>query len=331
MNLTVPFAARSSSDALDRSEQPQRLRRGSGKEERVATSKVVGSVAGLWRFPVKSMRGEQLDQAELTERGLLGDRAYALIDADTGKVVSAKSVRLFPGLFGCQATFVEPPRLGREMPPVRIALPDGTSVKSDSSDLDRILSACFKRDVTLARAAPEDFTIDQYHPDLEDLDPAGHRDAVVEQKLGSAFYAEAGLASPVPVGAFFDLFPVSVLTTSTLEQLNELRPQSRFDQRRFRMNVIVRTKEPGFLENDWVSHELGMGSAVRLIVALRDPRCVMTTLAQDDLPEDTDILRTLIRHNRIQVGDSGQFPCAGVYAVVATPGMVRTGDRVELA
>ena len=58
----------------------------------MATNEVVGSVAGLWRFPVKSMMGEQLDQAELTGRGLLGDRAYALIDRDTGKVVSAKSV-----------------------------------------------------------------------------------------------------------------------------------------------------------------------------------------------------------------------------------------------
>ncbi len=296
----------------------------------MATSEVVGSVAGLWRFPVKSMKGERLEQAELTERGLVGDRAYALIDADTGKVVSAKSVRLFPDLFGCRAAFVEPPRSGRELPPVRIALPDGTSVTSDSSDVDRVLSACFQRDVTLARSAPDDFTIDQYHPDVEDLDPAGHRDTVVEQKLGSAFFAEAGLASPVVVGSFFDLFPVSVLTTSTLEQLSELRPQSRFDQRRFRMNVIVGTKEAGFVENDWIGHKLAIGDAVQLSVALPDPRCVMTTLAQDELPNDTDVLRTLTRHNRIQVGAAGQFPCAGVYAVVEAPGTMRIGDRVAL-
>ena len=299
-------------------------------EEHVMTGKVVGSVARLWRFPVKSMRGERLDQTEITERGLCGDRAYALIDADTGRVVSAKSVRLFPDLFGCQAAFVEPPRSGRGLPPVRIAFRDGTSVTSDSGDVDRVLSGYFKRDVTLARTAPEDFTIDQYHPDVEGLDPAGHRDAVVAQKLGSAFFAEAGLASPVPVGSFFDLFPVSVLTTSTLKQLNELRLQSRFDERRFRMNVIVDTKEPGFLENDWAGHELGIGETVRFNVAMPDPRCVMTTLAQDDLPKDTDILRTLVRHNRLRVGDAGLFPCAGVYAVVATPGMVRTGARVEL-
>ena len=69
----------------------------------------VGSVIGLWRFPVKSMRGERLDEAQVTERGLVGDRAYALIDTDIGKVVSAKSVKRFPDLLDCRATFVEPP------------------------------------------------------------------------------------------------------------------------------------------------------------------------------------------------------------------------------
>ena len=296
----------------------------------MAISEVVGSIAGLWRFPVKSMRGEQLESAEVTERGVLGDRAYALIDTDTGRVVSAKSVRLFPGLLDCQAAFVEAPRRDGEMPAVRISLPDGTSVTSDSRDVDRALSAHFKRNVTLRRAAPDDFTIDQYHPDVEDVDPAGHRNTVVAQKLGAALFAELGMESPVPVGSFFDVFPLSVLTTSTLARLSELRPQSRFDHRRFRMNVIVNTERRGFVENDWVGHALGLGAGVRLNVALLDPRCVMTTLAQDDLPQDTDVLRTLVRHNRAQVGDLGQYPCAGVYAVVAAPGTVRAGDRVVL-
>jgi hypothetical protein len=276
------------------------------------------------------MRGERLEQGEFTERGLVGDRAYALIDADTGKVVSAKSVRLFPDLLGCSAEFVEPPQLKGELPAVRIALPDGTSVSSDSGDVDQVLSAFFERDVTLARAAPEDFTIDQYHPDVEDADPAGRRDAVVEQKLGSAFFAEADVASPVPVGAFFDLFPVSLLTTSTLDQLSELEPGSSFDERRFRMNVIIDTREAGFVENNWIGRELAIGDALRFNVALPDPRCVMTTLAQDELPRDTDVLRALVRHNRIQVGDAGLFPCVGVYAVVESSGILRTGDSVSL-
>jgi uncharacterized protein YcbX len=123
---------------------------------------------------------------------------------------------------------------------------------------------------------------------------------------------------------------MSVLTTSTLARLNELQPQSRFDERRFRMNVIVDTERSGFIENDWVGRQLALGDAARLNVAMPDARCVMTTLAQGDLPKDTDVLRALVRHNKLQVGDLGQFPCAGVYAVVAVRGTVRTGDRVAL-
>ena len=296
----------------------------------MAISEVVGSIAGLWRFPVKSMTGERLQEVEVTERGVLGDRAYALIDQDTGRVVSAKSVKLFPGLFDCKAAFVEQPRRNGNMPAAQITLPDGTSVRSDSGDVDRVLSAYFKRNVRLGRVAPDNFTIDQYHPDVEGADPGGNRDKVVAQPLGSALFAAIGMKSPVPVGSFLDVFPMSVLTTSTLARLNELQPQSRFDERRFRMNVIVDTGGPGFVENDWVGHELALGEAARLNVALPDPRCVMTTLAQGDLPKDTDVLRALVRHNKLQVGDLGQFPCAGVYAEVAARGTVRTGDRVAL-
>jgi uncharacterized protein YcbX len=212
---------------------------------------------------------------------------------------------------------------------VRITLPDGTSVTSDAPDVEATLSGFFGRPVRLERAAPEDFTIDQYHPDIEDLDPEGHRDTVTESKLGSAFFAEAGLPSAVPVGAFFDLFPVSVLTTSTLDRLNQLRPESRFDARRFRMNVIVRTGEAGFVENGWIGRGLQIGDGIRLGVTLADPRCVMTTLAQDELPKDTEVLRTLTRQNRVDVA-GGMYPCAGVYAVVESAGTIREGDRVSL-
>jgi uncharacterized protein YcbX len=293
-------------------------------------NEIVGSVAELWRFPVKSMKGEQVEDVQITATGFLGDRGYALIESATGKVVSAKSVKLFPDLLGCRAAFVESPQLGRQLPPVRIDLPDGSSVTSDAKDAAGSLSAYFRRDVTLARAAPVDFTIDQYHPDLEDLDPAGHRNEVMEQKLGSAFFAEAGLDSPVPEGLFFDLFPLTILTTSTLAEFSKVRPETRFDRRRFRMNVIINTTDVGFVENSWVGRALSIGDTLRIRVAIPDPRCVMTTLAQDELPKDNEVLRTLARYNRLQVGDSGRFPCAGVYAVIEVPGVIRRGDRVTI-
>jgi uncharacterized protein YcbX len=192
-----------------------------------------------------------------------------------------------------------------------------------------MLSGYLGRDVKLARAAPEDFTIDQYHPDVEGLDPEGHRNTVTESKLGSAFFADAGLPSAVPVGAFFDVFPVSVMTSSTLDQLDELRPETRFDERRFRMNVILGTSANGFVENEWLGRGLDLGDDVRLTVSIPDPRCVMTTMAQGELPKDTEVLRTLVRHNRIDVA-GGLYPCAGVYATVEAPGRLRVGDTAAL-
>jgi uncharacterized protein YcbX len=291
---------------------------------------VAGVVSELWRFPVKSMAGEQLEVADVTAQGVLGDRAYGLIDAETGKVVSAKSVRLFPGLLSCRATFVEPPQTDHELPAVRITLPSGRTVISDDDSADRLLSAHFGREVRLGRAAPDDFTIDQYHPDVANVDPGGHRDTVVEQKLGAAFFKQAEMDSPLAEGSFKDLFPMSVMTTSTLNRLNELRPASRFYVRRFRMNLVVKTAIAGFAENEWVGSQMEFGDSVRLIVALPDPRCVMTTLPQDDLPKDTEVIRTLTLHNRLPIADAGEYPCAGVYAVVAKPGTVRLGDHVSM-
>ncbi len=293
-------------------------------------SETVGTVTALWRFPVKSMLGEQLDSVGMTEGGIAGDRAYALVDKQTGKVVSAKHPKLWPDLLSCRAAFVEPPSPGEEPPPARIDLPDGTSVSSDAADADAVLSRFFGRDVELARSAPEDFTIDQYHPDHEDLDPEGHRDEVAQAKLGAAFYNQRGIPSAVPEGSFFDLFPLSVMTTSTLDQLNELEPGSRFDARRFRMNVIVDTPEPGFVENSWLGRTLTIGGQVQLSIVLPDPRCVMTNLAQEELPRDPQILKTLAQHNRLDVAGGGLYPCAGVYAVVGSSGTLRKHDHVTL-
>jgi hypothetical protein len=258
----------------------------------------------------------------------VGDRAYALIDAQTGKVASGKSVKVYPTLLACRASFVEPPRPGREPPIVQISLPEGAQVTSDSPRVNSVLSNFFGRDVVLATSAPEDFTIDQYHPDVEDPDSAG---VVVEQKLGSALFGEVGLPSPVAVGSFLDAFPVSVLTTATLRRLKALRSDTAFEPRRFRMNVIVDTDQVGFAENDWVGRGLHLADEVRLRIALPDPRCVMTTLAQEDLPRDNEVLRTLVRHNRIDLpGGLGRLPCAGVYAVVESLGTARVGDQVVL-
>src|SRR5712675_1314256 len=104
----------------------------------MTTQTELGAVGSLWRYPVKSMMGEELNAAEVTDRGLRGDRVYGLVDRADGKVATAKNPRKWPNLFDYRAAFVEPPRPGATMPPVRITLPDGTSVTSEQSDHDAV-------------------------------------------------------------------------------------------------------------------------------------------------------------------------------------------------
>lgn len=287
-----------------------------------------GTVRALWRFPVKSMLGERVDTVQLGMGGIVGDRAYALVDRETGKVVSAKHPRKWPDLLGCSARFVTEPQPGEDAPPVVIDLPEGTRVDSDSRGADEALSRFFGRPVTLARSAPADYTIDEYIPDQADVRPGGERDVLTQVQLGAAFFDARGLPAMVPEGSFFDLMPLSVLTTASLEHFERLEPGSQFDERRFRMNVVLDAGGDGFVENEWIGRGLTVGGA-QLTPVMPVPRCVMTNLAQQDLPSDPNILKAAATHNRVDVAGQGLYPCVGVYAIVTTPGAISTGDTLE--
>jgi uncharacterized protein len=114
----------------------------------------VGSVGALWRYPVKSMMGEELNACEVTDRGLLGDRRLAVVDRATGKVGGAKNPRKWGTFFDFRAAYAEPPRTGARISPVRMTLPDGTAVTSEQPDLEQILSRAFGRDVEFQEAGP---------------------------------------------------------------------------------------------------------------------------------------------------------------------------------
>ena len=279
----------------------------------------LGSVVSLWRYPVKSMMGEELNAAEITERGLLGDRAYALVDSSDGKVASAKNPRKWSQLFDFRATFVDTPRPGAKVAPVRITLPEGTVVSSEQGDVNQILSRALNREVILDATerghrevvestfpSPWTPSAEEYWPDMEGLD---YRDTVTDFNL--------------PEGTFFDCAVVHLLTTATVDRLRELYPPGRFEVRRFRPNVVVETAGgvKDFVENAWIGRTLAIGDAVRLSVTGPCPRCVMTTLPQGDLAKDPGILRTAAQHNHANVG---------VYASVVRGGTVRRGDAIRL-
>jgi uncharacterized protein YcbX len=267
---------------------------------------VVGSIASLHRYPVKSMMGEELNATRVREKGLEGDRAYALADTQTGKVASAKNPSKWPTLFQFRASFMAPLTGNGSVPPVRITLPDGGMVTSEDQDVESQLSASLGRTVRLLKAAPKAASLEEYWPDIDDL---AKRDVVTDEAM--------------PAETFFDVGIIHLLTTSTLGSLQGLYPQGRFETRRFRPNFVVET-EPGagaFPENDWHEKVLAIGNEVKLRITGPCGRCVMTTLSQGDLPKDTSILKTAARHNEARVG---------VYAEVLQGGVVRRGDSVQI-
>ena len=266
----------------------------------------VGKVTSLWRYPVKSMMGEQLMDAYFTPQGMLGDRAYALIDRATGKVASAKNPRKWPTLFSFGASYAKPPEPFAAIPPVLIALPDGSRVSSESPEAARLLAGALDREVALACGAPENPHLEEYWPDMDTL---AHRDEVTEEAM--------------PPATFFDCAPVHILTTATLEKLSSFYPSGSFEPRRFRPNILVATgtDDLSFMEDTWVGRTIALGSEVQIRITSNTSRCVMTTLPQDGLPRDLGILKTAALHNQSHVG---------VYGEVVKPGMVRHRDAVSV-
>jgi uncharacterized protein len=266
---------------------------------RMTTADVEYSVATLWRYPVKSMQGEELNAADITAGGLLGDRQFAVIDRATGKVAGAKNPRKWPGFLYFRAAYTKPPRAGSALPTVRVTTPGGASATTDEDELPKLLSEALAREVTLSAALPA-ATAEEY---------------VIDDEEVASF--------DLPAGTFFDAAVVHLLTTATLDRLRSLYPMGRFEPRRFRPNIIVATGSDtsGFVENDWVGHEIAIGEHVRLGVTMATGRCVMTTLPQGDLPKDSGILWAAAQHNNAQVG---------VYAEVIAGGPVRRGDPIRV-
>ncbi len=258
-------------------------------------------VAQLFRYPVKSMLGEPVRQSWADERGLAGDRAFALIDTETGKVVSAKNPRLWRDLLTMSATFTGETAL--------ITTADGTTLRSDDEDIDDQLSKLVGRPVRLTGVAPPGLGFDRARPD-----------EVLRAGIEAVVGMDTGHTKP---GTFFDFADVHLITTATLRQVGT-------DVRRFRPNIVIDVPGDGFMENDWAGQDWQIGSDLVLRMIVPTPRCAVPTLAHGELPSDLGVLRFLAKHNRIAPLDSlGPQPCAGIYAQVLQPGPIAEGDDIR--
>jgi uncharacterized protein len=274
---------------------------------------MLGSVIVLRRYPVKSMLGEDLERpAEVTATGLAGDRSYALIHQTTGRVVSAKNPRLWRDMLTLSAALAE------DGDAITITFPDGKKIWSTDADADDVLSGFLGQPVTLTATPPDGAAME--HADPEEVIRHGVA-AVVRTEL-----------LPLGAGTFFNFAPVHLLTTSTLARIAGLSPGRTAAALRYRPNILIRTADPGFTENDWVGQELAIGEVVLRVIA-RTPRCAVPTLAHGpDLPRDASALRVLAEHNRVPaIAGFDPAPCAGVYAEVLRPGRIGAGDQVTVA
>lgn len=280
-------------------------------------SEQIGTVASVHRFPVKSMQGDAPASVEVDENGIVGDRTWALRDTETGKLVSAKRPRLWRALLDCRATGV-----GDD---VVVTLPptpesEGVSYGIRDAGLPLALEALLGRAVAIeASTGPMQGTYESDWPEIEGISLAG------ELEFPTNLTGEGT--------SFVDLGVLHLLTTSSLASIAATDDELVVDPGRFRPSILLDTPDlDGFPENDWAGRTLTIGTgddAVRITAGEPAPRCIMTTVAQGDLPRQPGVLQAIAAENRI-TNDLGTFACLGSYATVAAAGTVTAGAPVTL-
>jgi len=287
---------------------------------------VAGSVAEIWRYPVKSMGGERLARSAIAARGLHADRMWAVRDMELDTFTTA---RRWPVLLQCSARFVDDPA-GRSAGPgdvleVIVTFPDGSEVSSSDPAIHDRLSQLIgkparleslpalseKRRYRTPQATKADMRRQFAIPDGE---PLPDFSVFPVRKLAElARYA-------TPVGALYDVYPILLMTRASLRAMAERSPGSQFDVRRFRPNVLVDRDGAELAEFGWCGGRL-RAPAVTFDVEIPGLRCSIPTRQQGDLPTDPGVLRTINAH---------ADHCLGVYANVATAGTLEEGDALEL-
>jgi uncharacterized protein YcbX len=259
---------------------------------------IVGTVESLWRYPVKSMRGEELDEMFAGYAGVYGDRLFAF--------TSSASPKGFPYFTGREQR-----QMIRYQP--RFRRPDKAARPINLTEAERLAPG-----VTPLYADPEDLMLDVETPSGETL--AIDNPALIDT-LRAGTDQNHQLTLLRSERAMTDCRPLSIFALQSARKLGE-EAGTLADKRRFRANVYLDlSSSDGFGEDSFVGHSLRIGSKVIVSVLERDPRCMMITLDPDTAEKTPAILK------QVAQAHSGM---AGVYGAVMVEGMLRKGDPVEL-
>ncbi|MCD9624424.1 MOSC domain-containing protein [Rhabdothermincola salaria] len=256
----------------------------------------IGRVDELWRFPVKSLQGERVDSLSLAAGGIEGDRAWALVDGATGKLLSAKR---HAALFHGRAT--------TEGDQVVVVLPTGAEFVAGDPEGSRFASEWLDREV-----------------ELRHVDPA--TEVAYEMTFDPPNDAAEMIDIPAPAGSFLDLAALHLVSTATLARARAEDPDLDWDVRRFRPNVVIELDEgadPGaaFTEDTWVGRQVEVDGAT-VAVRMATVRCAMPLRGQPGLEPQPGMYAVMeaLHANHI-----------GVYADTVRPGPIRVGGELALA
>jgi len=280
---------------------------------------VVGKLGGIMRFPIKSLLGETLDECMVSERGLDGDRALALVDTATGKIASAKQ----PNLWRDMLKLVARTDPASSQPRIIVSDAEGRQRDHLAVDFDAWVSGVLGRSVKLTETKPIGIELNRARPD-EVLDRGMH-EPVTQDVLA--------IGAAAPGGGFFDFAPVHLVTTASLAALSSAAPDATISVERYRPNLVIETAaSTAFVETQWIGRRIRIGQFVELEIIAPTPRCAVPMLSHGVLPASPSAVRTVNELNRVEFPllGPGRFPCLGVYATVLSSGHLQRGDIITL-
>jgi MOSC domain-containing protein len=284
----------------------------------------VGTVKEIWRYPVKSMAGERLARSSVGTLGIPADRGWALRDEKAGEVRGAKKL---VGLMKCAARYLEEPTANR-VPHAEITLPGGERLRtSDTAAVNGRLSALLGRAVTIWPIQPVERTDFYLRAAPEGGDMMSELREIFGRLPGEPLPDLTSVPPEImrytsPLGTYFDVYPLHLMTTASLDELARRTPGSAIDARRFRPNILIESPPgtAGFVDAEWAGRTVVIGET-RIRIEMPCMRCVMPTLEQESLPKDPRVLRAIVR-------DANQN--LGSYATVARGGEIEVGREVWL-